>query len=135
MRKLIITTICTIIATIAVAQSRLGSTQDQIRSEFWEKRHEMQSGYDKDGNAYTSIRTRNSTVFYYFNTAGDCTATFIIPDNQGALNFYVELYNSRYVIVSNRHWKMYSSSGIAEVKLIYLDNGHYYFMWSKNSGE
>ena len=56
--------------------------------------------------------------------------TAVIPDNQGALNFYVELYNKQYVIVSPTKWKMYSKGGIANIQLIYPDSDGYCFIWT-----
>lgn len=129
MKKLLLIILLAITSITAYAQSRLNYSANDIRDEFSDSRYNLKSNFDKSGNYYISIITGNSTVFYYFNAERTCIATFIVPDNQGALNFYVELYNSKYVIVSPTEWKMYTNNGMCEVKLVYT-NGGYYFMWN-----
>lgn len=76
---------------IAFSQARLGSTVSDIKSEFWESRYKLKSGYDKDGDYYINIETERANVLYYFDSDIICTSTVIAPYNQGALNFYVEI--------------------------------------------
>ena len=66
---------------------------------------------------------------YLFNTDKVCTASIIIPDNDGALNFYVEMYNEQYVIISSKNWNAYTSQGVANIELIYPEEGGTYFIW------
>jgi hypothetical protein len=115
---------------IAVGQARLGSSVSEIRSEWSESKYKLKSGYDTDGDYYITIETERATVTYYFNAEKVCYLTAIVPDNQGALNFYVELYNKQYVIISATQWKMYSKNGISNVELIFSEGGGYYFLWS-----
>ena len=130
MKRILLFIFFACISTITFSQSRINYSANEIRQEFQESQYNLKSGYDKNGNYYISIITGNSTVFYYFDPDKICKATFIVPDNQGALNAYVELYNTRYVIVSPTHWKMYNNNGVSEVNLIYPTGGGYYFMWS-----
>jgi hypothetical protein len=130
MKRTLLTILFAITIAIAYGQARLGSTASEIKSEFWESSFNQRSGYDSDGDYYITITTERSTTTYYFNADKVCYLTAIFPDNQGALNFYVELYNERYVIVSSKQWKMYSSNGIANIQLIYPEGGGYYFLWS-----
>ena len=129
MKKLLLIILLIISSATAYTQSRLNYSANDIRDEFSDSKYNLKSNFDKGGNYYISILTGNSTVFYYFNAERTCIATFIVPDNQGSLNFYVELYNSKYVIVSPTQWKMYSNNGMCEIKLVYSVNGGYYFMW------
>lgn len=93
MRKTFLTLTLTMFSFLVFSQARLGSTASDIKSEFWESRYKLKSGYDKDGDYYITIETERATVMYYFDTDKICTTTVIAPDNQGALNYYVEQYN------------------------------------------
>lgn len=130
MKRTLLTILFAITSVIVFGQARLGSSASEIKSEFWESKYKLKSGYDSDGDYYITIETERATVTYYFNSERVCTLTVIIPDNQGALNFYVELYNKQYVIVSSKQWRMYSDGGIANIHLIYPEGGGYYFLWS-----
>ncbi len=129
MKKIITSIAFALITLCAFSQSRLGSSASEIKSEFWESSYNLSSGYSKNGTYYISIQTERATANYLFDDEGICNICMIIPDNQGALNFYVELYNTKYVIVSSTKWKMYSNNGIANIELIYPEDGGYYFVW------
>ncbi len=131
MKKTILFLVFIILSINGIAQARLNSTLSEVREEFSDWRYNLKSGYDSDGDFYISIETERATVIYYFDDSNLCYATIIIPDDQGALNMYAELYNSRYVIISNTQWRMYGENGIAEIELVYSDNGTYYFLWTR----
>lgn len=130
MKRTLLTILFAITSVIVFGQARLGASASEIKSEFWESNYKLKSGYDSDGEYYITIETERAIVIYYFNSERMCTLTVIIPDNQGALNFYVELYNKKYVIVSSKQWRMYSDEDIANIHLIYPEGGGYYFLWS-----
>lgn len=109
------------------AQARLGSTSKEIRSEFSAKEHGLKSGNFCDGTFYIQITTNLATVIYYFDKSMICCMTLIAPDDIGALNYYVELYNKSYVIISSRKWRAYLENGIADIDLVYPEDGGYYF--------
>ena len=129
MKKILLTLFFMVMGITIFGQSRLGSTVSDIKSEFWEKKYDRKSGYTDNNQYYITIKTERANVIYYFDSNNVCNLTAIIPDNQGALNFYVQLYNERYVIVSSTKWKMYSNNGIADIELIYPEDGGYYFIW------
>lgn len=132
MKRTLLTILFAITSIIAFGQARLGTSATEIRSEFSESSYNLKSGYDDDGDYYITIETERATVIYYFNSEKICYLTLIAPDNQGALNYYVELYNKQYVIVSSKQWKMYSENGIANIELVYPEGGGYFFRWSSN---
>lgn len=132
MRKALLTLSLAAVSIIGFGQARLGFSKQEIRTEFIAPRYNLQSGYTDDGTYFISIEVERASVIYLFNSEGYCTATGIIPDNQGALNFFVEMYNDRYVIISPTEWKMYSEDGILSIKLIYPENGGYYFVWTQD---
>lgn len=130
MKKILLTILFGITSLVIFGQARLGSSATEIKNEFWESSYNLKSGYTDDYTYYISIETERATVIYYFNSDKVCNLCAIAPDNQGQLNFYVELYNKQYVVVSSTEWKMYSANGIANIKLVYPDDGGYYFLWS-----
>lgn len=121
---------------VVVSQARLGSSYKEIKDEF---------GHDPDYNLteklvsepvdgmyykYIEVSFDKASAGYFFTTELICYMTIIVPDNQGALNFYVEYYNKHYVIISPTRWRMYNSNGYCDIKLVYLDDGTYYFTWT-----
>lgn len=135
MKKVFLIAIVVFISLASFSQARMNSSIAEIREEFSDSRYDLKSGYDKDGDFYLRIFTERATVFYYFNSNSICYMTIIKPDDQGALNYYAELYNKRYVIISPTKWRMYSESGIAEIELIYPEGGGFYFLWTDTQGK
>lgn len=114
----------------AYSQARLGSSLSQIRSEFSADQYQFKTGHLNDGTLYANVTMSDRTIIYYFDSDYDCSATAIIPDNQGVLNGMVENYNKQYVIVSSTAWRMYSNEGICDISLQYPSDGGYYFLWT-----
>lgn len=129
MKKTILSIAILCMALNVFSQARLGSPASEIKSEFWESSYNLKSGYTDDGIYFICIETKRASVVYYFDDNKICNLCAIVPDNQGALNYYVELYNSQYVIVSSTKWKMYSNGGIAYIELKFPEDGGFYFMW------
>ena len=111
--------------SINLAQARIGSTSNEIISEFREKG--IQWGRADDGSRYLWYEAGNFTVAYYLNENSYCYLTLVVPHNQGALNFFCEKYNKEAVIISETKWKLYTASGVMDIELIYADDGGYYF--------
>jgi len=130
MKKTILILIIGLFPILSFSQARLGSSAQEIKSEYWESKYNVESGYNDDEIYYVSLETDRASVVHFFNNDKICVMSIIAPDNQGALNFYVENYNNQYVIVSSTEWKMYSKNGIAKIKLIYPDDGGFYFVWT-----
>jgi len=128
--KIFLAFLLTAVSITAFGQARLGSTDADIKAEYGQSRYKLKAGYNSSGSYYVSINTGIASVLYFFNEKQVCTSVCIVPNNQGVLNYYVELYNKQYVIVSSKKWKMYSDDGIANIELIYPDKGGYYFLWS-----
>lgn len=130
MKIYIITLITFLFTLVSYSQVRLGSTSEEIKDEFWEDTYNLYEGFTDDDVYYISIRVARANIFYYFDYNKFCFFSTVIPDDQGSLNYYVEQYNSQYVIISSTEWKMYSKNGIAKIKLNYDGEGGYYFTWS-----
>jgi hypothetical protein len=136
MKKMMFLLFLLIFSSHLSSQSRLGSSFKEIKDEFSDdasvKLTEKYFTEAKEGRyiKYLEVVIDNATVVYIFNTSLICYGTYIVPANQGALNYYVELYNKRYVIISPTNWRMYHSSGYTEVELFFDENDLYYFLWS-----
>ena len=129
MKKIILTSIFVVTSYIVFGQARLGYSEAEIKTEFSNSRYKLTSDYNEDGIYYITIETERAIVSYLFNSDKICKASFILPNNDGALNFYVEMYNKEYVILSPTNWKVYSSQGISDIELIYPENGGTFFLW------
>ena len=99
----------------AKSQTRIGYTESQIRSEFYEKT--FQTLYTQNGNKVIYWRDYDKEVSYGFDNSGLCTVSMIQPFKQGLLNYYVEKFNKDYVIVDETHWKWYNNSSIVYIRL------------------
>jgi hypothetical protein len=110
------------------AQARLGFTASDIRKEFGAE-HKIESNTTDDGTYYLSIDMGHAFVIYYFDKQYICNICLVIPANQKMLNYYVQMHNEEYVIVSSTEWKMYTEHGISNIKLI-MDGEYTFFRWT-----
>ena len=103
------------------SQIRLNSNKTEIKSEFSEDEYSLEE-MKVDGIDAISIFTERVNLLYMFNSEGICKANILIPHMQGDLNYFVESFNNKYVIISDKEWKMYTDNGIAKIELIYTDD-------------
>ena len=115
--------------SFAFSQARLGSSAIEIREEFSDTTYHLEEGVTDSGSPFISVELDRSTAMYILNDEEICTLTLIIPEDPGVLNGMVEEYNNRYVIISPTEWRMYGEGGYADIKLIFLDDGGFYFVW------
>lgn len=116
-------------SSLAFSQARLGSTAIEIREEFSDSTYHLEEGVTDSGSPFISVELDRSSAMYMLNDEDICALTFIVPDDPGALNGMVEEYNNRYVIISPTEWRMYGEGGYADVQLVFLDDGRFYFIW------
>jgi hypothetical protein len=110
------------------SQARLGSTRSEIYKEFSEYNPQFES--NEGGQPYMHFQLGRAVVMHYFDEENICALTAIAPNDQGDLNYFVELYNRQYVIIGPKQWKMYSENGtIATIELI-TNNGTTFFIWN-----
>jgi hypothetical protein len=118
MKKVLLLTISLIFSLTTFSQARLGYTEKSIREEF--PNYTFTTGYTDDGLKYISTEDFDeATVLYYFTNENKCYGCIIIPYNTGKLNYYVEQYNKKYVIISETEWKAYTENGIMTIKLTF----------------
>ncbi len=101
------------------AQAHLGSTLEELKEIYPDKTFTID--YANSGKKYASADMTYGTFFYYFNketSLTDFCAQF--PNNITALNALVEIYNKKYVILSETSWKAYvEGGGIININLVY----------------
>jgi hypothetical protein len=118
MIKLIATILLLQFSTLIHSQVRLNSNKFEIKSEFSDEKYALKE-MNIEGIDAISIVTEIANVLFMFNSEEKCKIAIIVPHTQGDLNYYVELYNNRYVVVSENEWKMYSDNGIAKIDLLF----------------
>ena len=107
------------------AQSRIGYTESQIRSEFSSKTFTSSTVID---HKVINWQDEDMSVDYFFDDSGICKLCFVTPARQSYLNYMVEKFNKNYVIISDKKWKMYNNNGIIDIELCFSDGGGYYFV-------
>lgn len=130
MKKFLLIILIVTTPIFSFCQARLGYTFIDVKQEFPEKEYNLETGYLEDGKYYISLETSRANIFHFFNRNKICVVSVIRPKTTGALNFYAEYYNDHYVIISSTEWKSYSREGIADINLIYDDDGDVYFRWT-----
>jgi hypothetical protein len=131
MRKLLLILIPILFITISYsnAQSRLGYSFNEIKTEFKNPKYKTEAGLNDDNDPVIIIHNDLAVVFYYFNNNYICNLTIILPKNDKALNVYVENYNNKYVVKSSTSWNAYIDDSILNIKLVYPEDGGYFFTW------
>lgn len=121
MKRLLIVFLFISISFSSFSQAMLGYTAYDIKMNF--SSNVFTDGVTDYGDKYISTFFKRALVGYYFNAEGYTDRIIIIPSSQGNLNYYVESYNSRYVIISSTKWTAYSDGGIMNIELIFPDDG------------
>ncbi|MBN2747802.1 MAG: hypothetical protein JXR34_13830 [Bacteroidales bacterium] len=136
MKKMMFMVVLMVIAIDVTSQARLGSTYKEIKDEFENSSDDvLTEKYVSDPAEgmyykYIEVKIDNALVGYFFTTSLICYLTIIVPDHDGALNYYVEYYNKHYVIISPTKWRMYNRNGYCDINLKYDDDGSYHFTWT-----
>ena len=108
------------------AQARIGSSATDIIREFSDKN--LKWDRMNDGTKYLWCDDDRISVYYIMDEKSVCQTTYIIPNNQGVVNYYCEKFNKEAVIISDTQWKLYTNGGVLYIKLIYPESGGYLFM-------
>jgi hypothetical protein len=112
------------------AQAHLGQSLSGLKMEYPDRVFKIE--YAEDGTKFTTAKHPLGTFLYYFDKETDLTFMCMqIPNDLQALNTQVEIYNRKYVIVSESSWKAYLDGGnTMKIKLIYSEElGTYYFVY------
>lgn len=131
MKKLIFALIV-MLPLLGKAQAHLGSTLADIKALHPDKVFTVK--YTDDGQKYTYANMYYGTFYYYFDKeTGLSNLCFQVPDNMTALNAQVEIYNKKYVILSETSWKAYlEGGGLMKINLEYNKQNEVYVFYYTN---
>jgi hypothetical protein len=116
---------------IGKAQAHLGVSLSDIKAQYPDKVFTIE--YTKVGVKHASASMDLGSFGYYFDKVTGLTNLCIqIPHNMTSLNTQVEIYNKKYVIISETSWKAYlEGGGLMKINLIYdEENKFYYFTYA-----
>lgn len=111
------------------AQAHLGSTEYQIKKMYPNNTFTVDYTL-KSHIRYISTDFQYGNFTYYFDAeTGLSKFCFQIPHSTGTMNAQVEIYNKKYVIISDTSWKAYlEGGGIMYINLVYdSENKNSYF--------
>lgn len=114
---------------ISEAQAHLGESFSGLESRYPDLTFEVET--TNDGTIYTTAQQLFGTFIYYFDGETGLTNLCVqIPDDLQALNAQVEIYNKKYVIISETSWKAYLNGGSTmEINLIYNEEYETYIFY------
>lgn len=114
---------------IGKSQAHIGSTLADLKARYPDKTFKIE--YANDGTKYTTANQTYGTFVYYFDNETGLTKFCIqFPDNMTALNSQVEVYNKKYVIVSETSWKAYlEGGGIMKINLTFDEKSKLYIFY------
>ena len=129
MKKLIVLVMLLFSFFSSISQVRLQYTAEEIKSEF-KGIFEVNEDYLDDGTYYITVWTAKSAVIHLFmNKSDQANRCVVIPYTKADLNYYVEQYNRKYVIVSDTQWKMYTENGLCNIWLDFEGEMGAKFIW------
>lgn len=107
------------------AQAHLGVTLADIKELYPDKTFKI--GYTDDGTKYALASMALGTFAYYFDNEETTYKCIQYPNNMTALNTQVEIYNKKYVIISETSWKAYlERGGLMNINLEYDEEFNLY---------
>jgi hypothetical protein len=125
----ILLTILLLFPLLVNAQAHLGESLSGLRARYPDIVFELES--TNDGSRYTMAEQPLGTFVYYFDSETGLTEMCVqIPDNLQALNTQVEIYNKKYVILTESSWKAYLDGGVTmNISLIYNEEYETYIFY------
>lgn len=111
------------------AQAHLGESLAGLKARYPEKYFKVET--TNDGSKYTTADQALGTFVYYFSSETGLTELCVqIPNDLQALNTQVEIYNKKYVILTESSWKAYLDGGSTmEINLIYNEEYETYIFY------
>ena len=130
MKKLIIIALF-MFPLLGKAQARLGSTLEEIKTEFSDK--EFTYGVTDDGEKYIFTNMKYGSFLYYFDKeTNKCDLCAQIPFTSVSLSEQIEIYNNKYVVVTEKSWKAYLEGGsVINIVLDYDEEDKFYVIFYK----
>lgn len=116
MKKILFIIVFSLFAFLTNAQSRLGYTESQIKSDF--SNQTFKTNYTEAGTRYIYFDDGNILAMYFFDENGICNLCSAYPLRTGVLNYMVEKFNKEYVIIDDTKWKYYTGNVIIYIQLV-----------------
>lgn len=115
------------------AQAHLGSSLNDIQ-EFYPNKT-FTTGNIDDGTKYAYTEMALGTFYFFFDKLTQLSDYCVqIPTDIIALNAQVEIYNKKYVIISETSWKAYlEGGGIIKIELSYNEKVKLYIFTYTNN--
>ena len=117
MKKIL--TILLLLPLLGVAQAHLGINEYEIKIQHTDVA--FKSGTTEKGTRFISGDMQLGTFYYYFNSSGVSYTNIQIPYTMVNVNAQAEIYNKKYVIVTDHSWKAYVENG----GVIYINLDYY----------
>jgi hypothetical protein len=134
MKKFIIIFYLLLFSNLLFSQARMGYSAKELLAEFSDYRYDAKTDYASDGSFFVSIQTEFAMVGYFFDKQDinhtSCNSMIILPKTTTRVNFYVQEYNSKYVILSKVQWRAYLPNGTYLIDLLTDKDGLMYFSWT-----
>ncbi len=130
--KKIIFALIVMLPLLGKSQAHLGSTLAEIKAMHTDKVFTVK--YTDDGQKYAFANMYYGVFYYYFDKeSGLSDFCMQIPNNMTAVNSQVEVYNKKYVIVSETSWKAYlGGGGMMKINLQYNKEYDLYVFYYTN---
>ncbi len=127
--KKIVFLIILIIPFLGKTQAHLGSSLSDLKAMYPGEAFKIE--YADDGTKYTSADQLLGTFVYYFDKETNLTFLCVqIPNDLEALNTQIEIYNKKYVIISDSSWKAYlNGGGTMKINLTYDEDFETYMFY------
>jgi hypothetical protein len=101
---------------LSMAQSRIGYTEAEIRSEFSEFTFETR--FRESGEKFIVTNMVLGVMYYYFDESGHCYSCYLLPKKE-KLHAIIEKYNRDFTIISDTRWKFYGADMIIDINMIF----------------
>ena len=117
---------------ISKSQAHVGATLSDIKALHNDKI--FTTDYTKDGTKYAYAEMQLGIFYYYFDNSTSLSYLCVqIPYDMKSLNNQVEIYNRKYVIVSETSWKAYlEGGGMLKINLEYNEEKKLYIFYYSN---
>jgi hypothetical protein len=112
------------------SQALIGFTMSEVKSKYPDTEWTYNHWGKNDALQTMSFETDKIGVIYFFDENYRSIITAIVPKTQGTLQGMIELYNSKYVIIDESHWKFYANGVVMNCSLQMTEGGAYYFNWT-----
>lgn len=103
-----------LISSALSAQSRLGYSYSEIKTEF----PGLSKGVTDDNIVYYYQRNGDYNTTYIFNEDLICSFCIVTPYTKGAYHYLIERLNNTFVIIDSKTWREYVGNSTILIRLM-----------------